>query len=115
MIAINRTRGEILGERIRRAGTFLARLRGLLGRGPLADGEGIWIAPCRCVHTFGMSYPIDVLFLDEAGIVLGLYPDLPPARVTRIFTKAAGALELPSGVIQRTNAAPGDLVEFREE
>ena len=112
MIAFNRTRGEILGDRVPRAGTFLSRLRGLLGRCPLAEGEGLWIAPCRCVHTFGMSYPIDVLFLDEAGIVLGLYPDLPPARVTRYFPKAAGALELPAGVILRTNTARGDLVEF---
>lgn len=115
MIAINRTREEILGDRIGRAETFPGRLRGLLGRGPLADGEGMWIVPCRCVHTFGMSYPIDVLFLDESGLVLGLYPDLPPSRVTRIFSKAAGALELPPGVILRTNTARGDLVEFRED
>ena len=112
MIATNRTRKEILGDRLEPARTFLERARGLLGRGPLAEGEGLWIAPCRCVHTFGMSRPIDVLFLDGAGRVLGLYSSLPPARITRIFAKAAGALELPAGVILRTNTARGDLVEF---
>ena len=112
MIATNRTRKEILGDRLGRARTFLERARGLLGRGPLAEGEGLWIAPCRCVHTFGMNRPIDVLFLDRAGRVLGLYSSLPPARITRIFAKAAGALELPAGVILRTNTARGDLVEF---
>jgi uncharacterized membrane protein (UPF0127 family) len=114
VIAFNRTRGEILGDRLERAGTFLERARGLLGRDPLAEGEGMWIAPCRCVHTLGMSYPIDVLFLDEAGRVLGLYSSLPQTRITRFFAKAAGVLELPAGVILRTNTARGDLVEFRE-
>lgn len=114
MIATNHTRKEILGDRLEPARTFLERTLGLLGRGSLAEGEGLWIAPCRCVHTFGMNRSIDVLFLDGAGRVLGLYPSLPPARITRIFAKAAGALELPAGVILRTNTALGDLVELGE-
>lgn len=114
MIAFNRTREIILGDRIGRARTFLERTRGLLGRGPLSEGDGLWISPCRCIHTLGMSFPIDVLFLDEAGRVLGLYSNLPQARITRFFPRAAGALELPSGVILRTNTAKGDFVEFRQ-
>ena len=114
MIAINLTRKMILGDRLEPARTFLERARGLLGRGQLGEGEGLWIAPCRCVHTFGMNRPIDVLFLDGAGRVLGLYSSFPPARITRIFAKAAGALELPAGVIVDTNTSRGDLVELRK-
>ncbi|MBI5343578.1 MAG: DUF192 domain-containing protein [Deltaproteobacteria bacterium] len=115
MIAFNRTRGEFLGDRIGLARNFLERARGLLGRRPPGEGGGLWIAPCRCVHTFGMSFPIDVLFLDGTGRVVGLHPNLPPGRLTRYYPGAAGALELPAGVVPRTNTARGDLVEFREE
>ena len=115
MIAVNRTKGKILGDRVGRAETFLRRLVGLLGRKPLSDGEGLWIAPCSSVHSFGMRYTIDVLFLDRNGKVIGAYPGFAPMRLTRIFPKAMGALELPQGVLLRTGTSPGDLVEFREE
>jgi hypothetical protein len=115
VIAVNRTKGKILGDRVGRAETFLRRLVGLLGRPRLSEGEGLWIAPCRSVHSFGMRYPIDVLFLDDQGQVIGAYPDFPPMRLTRFFPKAKGALELPQGALQRTSTARGDFVEFREE
>ncbi len=115
MIAVNRTKGKILGDRVGRAETFLRRLVGLLGRPPLSEGEGLWIAPCRSVHSLGMRHPIDVLFLDDQGQVIGAYPGFPPMRLTRFFLKAKGALELPQGALKRTNTSRGDLVEFREE
>ncbi len=115
MIAFNRTRGNTLGDRVERAGTFLARSRGLLGRKSFGEGEGLWIAPCRCIHTFGMSFPIDVLFLDRESRVLGVHANLPSARLSRYFRKAAGALELPAGVVRRTGTSRGDLVDFLEE
>jgi len=115
MIAVNRTKGKVLGDRVERAETFFRRLLGLLGRRPLAEGEGLWIAPCRGVHSYGMRHPVDVLFLDERGKVIGAYPCFSPKRLTRFFPKAKGALELPQGVLQRTDTTRGDLVEFREE
>ena len=115
MIVFNRTRGSLLGDRVERAGTFLARSKGLLGRESLREGEGLWIAPCRCVHTFGMRFPIDVLFLDWEGLVLGLHPNLPSARISRYFRRAAGVLELPAGTVLRTGTARGDLVEILED
>ena len=114
MIAVNRSRGKTLGDRILAARTFLERLRGLLGRTDLARGEGLWIAPCRSIHTFGMSFPIDALFLDGEGRVIVLYEELRPFRATRSFRGAAGVLELPAGTIRRTGTVPGDVVEIRE-
>lgn len=115
MIAFNRTRGKVLGERIEPATTFLKRALGLLGRKSLRDGEGMWIAPCRLIHTFGMSFPIDVLFIDKEGRVLGLHRNLSSGRISRYFPKAAGVLELPSEVVHLTGTAEGDLIEFVSE
>jgi hypothetical protein len=109
---VNRTRGILVGERVRTASTFLSRLAGLLGTAALAEGEGLWIVPCRSVHTLGMRYPIDVAFLDARGVVVGILEGLPPNRLGRIVRDARGALELRAGSLAATGTAPGDRLEF---
>jgi uncharacterized membrane protein (UPF0127 family) len=109
---VNRTRGILLGNRVRTASTFLSRLVGLLGTAAIAEGEGLWIVPCRSVHTLGMRYPIDVAFLDARGVVVGILEGLPPNRVGRVFRDARGALELRSGILAVTGTVPGDRLEF---
>jgi uncharacterized membrane protein (UPF0127 family) len=115
VIAFNRTRESLLGDRIEVADRFFRRLAGLLGRPPLAEGGGLWITPCSSVHSIGMRYPIDVLFLDDGGKAIGAYPGFPPGRISRLFFGAKGVLELPEGTLARTGTERGDIVEFREE
>ena len=109
---VNRTRETVLGEKVRTAGTLLSRVAGLLGTAAIADGEGLWIVPCRGVHTLGMRYPIDVAFLDARGVVIGILEGLPPNRIGRVFRGARGALELRSGILAATGTVPGDRLEF---
>ena len=52
-------------RKVRKTTNFLERMRGLLGTKNLDNDEGLLIAPCSSVHTFGMRYSIDVLFLDK--------------------------------------------------
>jgi len=111
---VNRTREIVLGDKVRTASTFLPRFVGLLGTAAIADGEGLWIVPCRSVHTLGMRYPIDVAFLDARGVVVGILGGLPPNRVGRVFRDARGALELRSGMFAATGTEPGDRLEFEE-
>ena len=114
MRVVNRTRDILLGDKVRTARTLLSRLVGLLGTAAIADGGGLWIVPCRSVHTLGMRYPIDVAFLDARGIVIGVLEGLPPNRVGRVFRNARGALELRSGILAATGTSPGDRLEFQE-
>jgi len=111
---VNRTRGILLGDKVRTARTFLSRLVGLLGTAAIAEGEGLWIVPCRSVHTLGMRYPIDVAFLDAQGVVVGILEGLPPNRVGRVFRDARAALELRAGTLAATGTAPGDRLELEE-
>jgi len=111
---VNRTREIPLGDRVRTAQTFLSRLVGLLGTAAIAEGEGLWIVPCRSVHTLGMRYPIDVAFLDARGVVVGTLEGLPPNRIGRVFRDARGALEMRAGTLAATGTAPGDRLEFEE-
>ena len=66
---------------VRIAGGFLQRARGLLLRPPLAENEALLLPGCASVHTFGMRYTIDVVFLDPLGRVLRVARSLRPWRV----------------------------------
>lgn len=112
MRIVNRTKGTVLGGDVRTADTFLSRLKGLLGTPGPGEGEGLWIVPCRCVHTFGMRFPVDVAFLDAGGVVVGVLAGLPPNRIGRPFRNARGALELRAGTLAASRTAPGDRLEF---
>jgi uncharacterized membrane protein (UPF0127 family) len=114
VIVVNRSRNAVLGARVRRADGFLRRLKGLLGSRALPEGEGLWIVPCEAVHTIGMRYPIDVLFLDAYGRATGCCRGLAPNRFSPRFRGARGALELPAGTLARTSTREGDVVSFGE-
>ena len=58
-------------------------------------GAGLLIPGCRSVHTFGMRFDLDLLFLDEDGRVTELRRSVPPWRFVRC-RDAAAVLELPS-------------------
>jgi hypothetical protein len=107
----NETRDAVLAEAAGVAATSAARRKGLLGRERLAEGEGLWIAPCEAVHTWGMKFAIDVVYLDRRRRVLKVRPSLPPWRISGCL-RAHSVLELPAGTAQRTGTRPGDQLEF---
>ncbi len=112
MIVRNSRTGAVLAERVERASTMLARLRGLLGRRALPEGEALLIEPCASIHTFCMRFAIDAAFLSRELRVLRAIPDLGPWRATRLHRGAAMALELPRGTLARTGTREGDALEL---
>ena len=102
----------MIAERVRRANTPAERMRGLLGRPPLAPGDALVIEPARQVHTFGMRYPIDVCFCDARWRVLHVVRALRPGRVTRWVRRARYAVEAPSGAF--AGLEPGDQLSPSE-
>lgn len=78
------------------------RLRGLLARPPLADQamEALWLVPCGAIHTIGMRYPLDVVFLDADHRVVGWHADVRPWR-SRCGRRARNTIEFSSGAIER--------------
>lgn len=111
----NPTRGFTLGTRIGVAEGWWQRVRGLVGRGPLLEGEGLLLRPCRAVHMFGMRYPLDVAFVDRRGEVVARYAALPPGGRTGWHREALDALELPAGTLEATGTQEGDTVVYTEE
>jgi len=108
MQVYNQTRGRPLITHGELAETFWARLRGLMGRSTLGEGEGLVLKGDSSIHSFFMRFPIDVVYADRAGCVVRLDLAMPPNRVGPLVRQAAYILELPVGVIQATGTSVGD-------
>ena len=108
----NASRNASLGRTIRLADSFWARCRGLIGRAPLVDGEGLCLVPCRAVHMAGMRQSLDVVFATADGRVVALYEHLAPGARTRWHRDAERAIELPAGTIRATGTQAGDHLSW---
>jgi len=109
---VNRRNGAILAARVERASRLWERMRGLLGRRELPQGDALAIEPCNSIHTFFMAFAIDAAFLDRNGKVIRALSDLQPYRASRIHPTAAQVVELPAGTLARTDTRAGDEVGF---
>jgi uncharacterized membrane protein (UPF0127 family) len=107
----NVTRDTVLATCAELADSSGSRRKGLLGRKLLRHGEGLWILPCESVHTFGMRFPIDLVYMDRTHRVRKVKSDVPPWRVSVCFS-ADSVLELAAGTIRETSTAPGDVLEL---
>ena len=113
-VVFNRTRQTCLASNLVVADTHWSRFRGLMARdsGQFPAGSGLWIVPCRGVHTFGMRFPIDVLYLDAKKTVVYLEKGLRPWRMAPVRLRAATVVELPPGTLAATNTAVGDDIDI---
>jgi uncharacterized membrane protein (UPF0127 family) len=107
----NITRQCELASRVEVADRGASRRKGLLGREGLAEGEGLWILPCEAVHTIGMRFAIDLVYLDRKMRVKKVRSNVPPWRLSACFS-AHSVIELASGTVVRTQTQPGDRLEF---
>ena len=89
---------------------YFARLRGLLGRS-LAEDGGLLLTPCSAIHTIGMGYAIDAVYLDKRGLVLRIDEAIKPGKVCPQQRGARHVLELPEGGAKRRNISAGDILE----
>jgi hypothetical protein len=107
----NLTRRTHLADRVQLAGNGLDRRRGLLGRERLPTGEGLWIIPCEAVHTFGMRFAIDLVYLDRKHRVVKTRSQVRPGRMSACLT-AHSVIELFPGAIPSSQTMRGDRIVF---
>lgn len=107
----NVSRRTVLAECVDVADRGEMRRKGLLGREQLAPGEGLWILPCEAVHTVGMRFPIDLVYLDRQHRVKKIKSAVPPWRLSACLS-AHSILELTAGAICNSQTRPGDQLEF---
>ena len=93
----NKTRETFVATAATVADSYFRRLVGLLGKTKqwARFGSGLWIVPSRGVHTVGMLFPIDLIFLGKEKVVVHLEEHVRPFRISKVSLKAASVLELP--------------------
>ncbi len=110
----NKTRQTFVATEVYVADTYWRRLVGLLGktRRWARPGRGLWIVPSRGVHTIGMLFPIDLVFIDRECRVVHVQEFVRPFRLSRVCLKAESVLELPVYSIHRSGTEVGDVLEI---
>jgi uncharacterized membrane protein (UPF0127 family) len=111
VLTLRREDGRIVCERVVVADRAYRRMRGLLGRRYLREGEGMVLRPGWSIHTAFMRFPIDVVFLDADQVVIKIEPEVGPWR-TVSCRGAREVVELGAGECKRRGLVVGDRVAW---
>ena len=99
----------LCGEKVWMADNFFTRLRGLMFRKKLDEGEGMFLKNCSSIHCFFMRFPIDVIYLDKKMSVIGT-ETVMPNRIGSYFRGTKHVLELEKGKASLVKV--GDVMEI---
>jgi len=110
----NKTRETFVATEAAVADSYVTRLIGLIGKTKrwAQLGKGLWIVPSRGVHTIGMLFPIDLIFLSKNKEVVHVEEHLRPFRISKVSLKASSVLELPPHAIYHSGTQVGDKLEI---
>ncbi len=98
--------------KVRVAHSLFQKVFGLTIGSPLGEGQCFLIKGCRGIHTIGMDYGIDAVFLDKAGRVLAVYENLRPYRVSSFIRGAENVVEFKAGFVSKNGIKAGDKLDF---
>jgi len=115
LIAFNVTRGVHLTQCGRFAHNPWTKLIGLLRDRTLEFGDGMWLKPCNSIHSIGMRFAFDAIFLDKKLRVVHLVYEMKPWRISQIVFSAHSVLEVPAGMIRQSATDLGDQFEMQRE
>ncbi len=108
----NTTKNTTLTHSCVVANTFFRRLKGLLGSAPLSDGEGLLLVNEKSIHTFFMTFPIDVIYIDEQKKVIRLDDNVVPNKIGKHLSNSRYILEVPVGTIAKSRTSIDDQLSF---
>jgi uncharacterized protein len=91
----NKTKEKIIMTEVISADNFFTRLKGLLGKRELPQGQCMLISPCKSVHTFFMKFPIDVVFIDKSFKVVEVIKNMGSSRTSPYVKGAWAVIEMP--------------------
>jgi protein-S-isoprenylcysteine O-methyltransferase Ste14/uncharacterized membrane protein (UPF0127 family) len=104
---------RVIAANLIRAESGISRTVGLLCKSDFQPGQSLLIPECNRVHTFGMQYAIDVVFLDSDNRIVYIIENMKPRRVSRSVKNARSVLELPAGMCEKYGLKDGDLLDLK--
>jgi len=103
----------LLWHRVLVANSFFSRLMGLLNRASLEPSEGMFFNKAPAIHTIGMRFPIDILFLDASRRVAKVLQQVKPNRILP-YIKSKYTIELAAGQSEEKKIQPGETLRWEE-
>ena len=114
LVLVNERTRTVVARRVELALTRRARRVGLLGRASLDAATALVLAPCLTIHTVGMKFPIDVVFVSRDGRALRIIRRLKPWRAA-VSVRAHAVIELAGGTLDSVDVRVGDHLDVRRE
>ena len=108
----NINRGSVLAETLLTLRSNFPRTLRHINRHGLPSDCALWISPCHAIYTVGMRFPVDILFIDNRGIVVKTLRCFPPNCYVESSSNAVSALELPRDRIAESRTEVGDLLQL---
>jgi len=112
---VDTTQGHTVAHRVAIAASFWQRFRGLLGYREMVIDHGLLLRPGGSVHTIGMRFAIDVLFLDRHWRILAITHRLTPYRFATAPQGTRSVLELAAGRAEECGLIPGASLWLRPQ
>lgn len=106
--------GRCIARHVHMACSFRSRCIGLLRQTNISEHGGLLLVPGGSIHTLGMRFPIDVVFLNRQMRVLGLAERMPPWRLVIAPRGTARVLELAAGKIAASRLTAGTYLTVDE-
>ena len=96
------------------ANGFFQRLRGLMGRKKLPQGQGLLLLPCNSIHMLFMRFPIDAVYVDENFVVKKIVRNLRPWLGISVCLGARAVIELNAGDAEFFSLETGSKIIFSQ-
>lgn len=113
MQLLNKTKNQMIATHVEIADSFMKRLVGLLSKKHLDKQHCMWFGDCRSIHTLGMRFSLDVIFVDKKMVVKKiLYNVKPGCFMTNPVWTARSAFEFAAGSLDSHNIQPGDQLDL---
>ncbi len=114
MKIILKKNNKIICENAKWARDFFARLCGLLGKAGFDVNDGLLISPCSQIHSLGMKFRFDVLYIDNTLRVVKVFENVAQNRILPYDSASKKVLELPLGKISACQITIGDFILLEE-
>ena len=109
-IALRTAEGRFIAHEVRIVHSLAARWLALSRERSLPTRAGLLLSPAHGIHTLGMRFAVDVVFLTRQMRVVGLVSRLAPWRVLLAPRGTGRVLELAAGQIAATNLKAGTFI-----
>lgn len=105
---VNKNNQKTLATSLKKAKSFLERAKGLIGTKTIPNDWALWIPFCKSIHTFFMSFPIDVVFVDKQLRVVSIFYNVPPRRLLFGGFKSHSVFEMKGLSLNHNKIKKGD-------